>query len=410
MKKLLIRKILICSLGLVLLCFFTYKTYCFFQNHVKTEQAELVEYKEKIAAEAIIVRKEKKITKNNSGFIKYLVEDGEKVSKNQPIYEYYSSEDDLKLQNKIDEAENEKKILKKCSDSYNVLFKDLFQINERIKKNTTDLLICYKNNMFSKATEIKNSLVYNFCIREKLLDDNTNFSERINFLNNLIKELNEKKPLHTTVNTDEEGYFSSFVDGLEDCFNYDDIENLKTDDFFVENAKPIDNNDAIGKIIAGKKYYIICKLPLCKAENFIVKNFYSVELSSSEIYEITMELANLNKNEEKNECLLAFSCNYFDKNIVSARIEKINILLNTYSGIKIRNDAIRKIKGENDEFVEGVFVKKGNYISFKKTEIIFRNQEFSICKNYDESESHNNLKAYDHVIFKGRNLFDGKKI
>ena len=91
-----------------------------------------------------------------------------------------------------------------------------------------------------------------------------------------------------------------------------------------------------------------------------------------------------------------------NRNLANLRIHDIEIIVDDYVGIKINNDAIREVDGE-----KGVYVQRGNIIQFRKINIIYSAEDYSVVESVADSAY---LQQYDSVITQGVDLYDGKVV
>ena len=69
----------------------------------------------------------------------------------------------------------------------------------------------------------------------------------------------------------------------------------------------------------------------------------------------------------------------------------------------MRKDAIRFDRENN----EGVYVKVGEKVVFKKLDVLYRGDGFVLSNARDDSETQY-LKLFDEIIVEGKDLYDGK--
>jgi hypothetical protein len=86
--------------------------------------------------------------------------------------------------------------------------------------------------------------------------------------------------------------------------------------------------------------------------------------------------------------------------LASMRSGPMTVVSKTYSGLKVSKKALRKLESKT-----GVYVVTGMQAKFVEVEIVYSNDDFMICKKNDAD---GNLKLYDQVVVKGKNMYDGK--
>ena len=80
------------------------------------------------------------------------------------------------------------------------------------------------------------------------------------------------------------------------------------------------------------------------------------------------------------------------------------LITTTYSGLKVSNDALRVVDGQ-----EGVYVLVGQKIVFKPVEVIYSSDDFTLVSSSGSTGSRV-LKENDEVVVGGKDLFDGKVV
>ncbi len=85
------------------------------------------------------------------------------------------------------------------------------------------------------------------------------------------------------------------------------------------------------------------------------------------------------------------------------RRQTIEIVANSYTGIKVSDSDVHIVNGE-----KGVFVRYGSIVQFKKIDEIYSAPGY-VVSNIDPT-SQGNLQVYDEVIENGDDLYDGKVI
>ena len=84
-------------------------------------------------------------------------------------------------------------------------------------------------------------------------------------------------------------------------------------------------------------------------------------------------------------------------------LKPLQLILKNHSGILVRQSALRKVEGE-----DGVFVKVGLLLRYKKVHILYNDGVNAIVEYVSTDES--GLRIYDQVVYKGSNLYDGKAV
>ena len=129
-----------------------------------------------------------------------------------------------------------------------------------------------------------------------------------------------------------------------------------------------------------------------------------------------MRVQSVSDRADKNVAVV-LKCTQMNEALSGLRKEKAEITVNTYKGFQISNDALV----ENKDGLTGVYVLAGKRVVFKPIKIlyyadnhvmaapaVYYNEDGEI--NKEKTPDLPRLAAYDRVIVKGKNLYDGKVI
>ncbi len=102
------------------------------------------------------------------------------------------------------------------------------------------------------------------------------------------------------------------------------------------------------------------------------------------------------------QTLLVLSCNEMDKDILSMRLEDIEVRVKSYNGIKVDSRAVHDKDGE-----KGVYALVSNIAKWRRADILYTGDGYVIL-SYDDPDIKNGIKLYDKIIIRGRDVYDGK--
>lgn len=425
----LIRKMGATLLAILLLIYVGYQIYLINYQGIKTETATYAEVSDTIQLSAWVVRDETVIHANYSGVPYFRVNDGDKVSKNGMIADIYATEEDATAQTQMLRLEEEISSLEslKEAEEYYVASPELIgtQIDETIVSildNTTD-------NNYSGAVSYKPRLQY--LLNQKRIivgkESATDYQSRINAL----KE--EKNQLYGSssgridyITAPESGYFVSTVDGYEDSFDYESIEEITVSD--LKNIKQGNVGTSVcGKIEKDFSWYVVAEVDEAQKIKLEKYDTVSIELPFATTEQIPADVVALNKDEETGTYALVLRCDYMNADLSGIRNETVEVIINTYSGVLVNEksiyfeDVTRTETDENGntkevtyEDVKGVYVKYGEKINFVQIFSDITINGYAICKTQLSEEEEkllhtdNTIGLYDEVVTGGTDLYDGK--
>lgn len=322
---------------------------------VKTEYAKCAVHCEYMDARALFIRDEI-LVKEDSKFVRLVVEDKKKIAKNQIIYLTYDSEEDL-------------------DDDY----RDSKADGEFIKSNNIDYLNYQINDLIRKSVREKkyNSQIENLIINKEILMKKG--------VKNIPKSVTETEIKSNKVRSSENGIFSYFVDGFEEHLSPNvNFGNLNFDDY--DKNKFLDEN-ILGKIVKGSKCIIVCDKKVDRPGSYDIM----LEMSKDEVKCYLLESRD---NASVFEAEI-------DDSLINSRLENIKIKTSCVEGVKIKKGAVHEIDGQ-----KGVFILDRRVVKFKEVNIKHESENYVVCE-CDESNS-SSLHENDAIIISGNNLYDGK--
>ena len=316
----------------------------------------------------IIRDEEVVIGQNYKNGMSKIKSEGERVSKGEAIFRYYTSgEEDLL--NKIKELDI--KIQEAWSNEGNIPGSDIKLLDNQIQEKLNSV---YELNNLEKISEYKKEINEYITKKAKIAG---NLSPAGSYLKSLIEERNNYE---NTLNTGSEyvkaskaGVVSYRVDGLEEILSPTDFSKITKDTLESLNLKTgqiVSTSEEGGKIIDNFNCYIACVLSSENAINSVVGEKVVLRLYNSQ--EVTAEIEYTSK-ESPNEILIIFKIDNYRK-------ISVDVIWWNSTGLKIPNSAL---KYENEDLVY-VIRKRANYTDKIYVKVLKQNENYAIIENYTD--------------------------
>ena len=324
-----------------------------------------------------IIRDEQVVKGNNyKNGMEQIKTEGEKTSKGESIYRYYSKNEN-ELIDKI--AELDLKIQEALGGQSDLYLPDVKlienQIDEKVEilSNITDVskMTEYKkeiNNLVTKKAKMVGSQSTAGSFLEKLYTQRTNLETQLNSGAEYIKA-----PVS--------GIVSYKVDGLEETLSPNNFSTLSKD--FLESLKLktgqiIATNNECGKIINNFKCYIATISKSEEAKQAKIGGKVQVRLSNNEI--INANIVYLSQ-ENEDETLLVLEIDRRIDELTNYRKISFGLIWWSSTGLKVPNQAIVEIDGLNY-----VVRNRAGYLSKILVKVGKQNEKYSVVSNYKTSE------------------------
>ncbi len=324
-----------------------------------------------------IIRDEQVVKGNNyKNGMEQIKTEGEKTSKGESIYRYYSKNEN-ELIDKI--AELDVKIQEALGGQSDLYLPDVKlienQIDEKVQilSNITDVskMTEYKkeiNNLVTKKAKMVGSQSAAGSFLEKLYTQRTNLETQLNSGAEYITA-----PVS--------GIVSYKVDGLEETLSPNNFSTLSKD--FLESLKLktgqiIATNNECGKIINNFKCYIATISKSEEAKQAKIGGKVQVRLSNNEI--INANIVYLSQ-ENEDETLLVLEIDRRIDELTNYRKISFGLIWWSSTGLKVPNQAIVEIDGLNY-----VVRNRAGYLSKILIKVGKQNEKYSVVSNYKTSE------------------------
>jgi putative membrane fusion protein len=383
-----------------------------FGNHdYKTETAILTTVSDSMTVDAVFMRDETVITSNEEGVISYNVSDASKLSQGSVIATIYQTDEDVDIESKINKLEEKVKLLEAVQNPGTSLSAQPSYISEKITDTYRTLLHNREQSDIADVLASRSELTQFFATYQILTDDSADFAKTIISLNAQIAELKAKQndPV-ATIKSDKSAYFIGYADGYEQDFSTDRIDAVTPDEIrAVNDTGAIDDSNIVGKLVDGYKWYAAAVIDNSDG-SFAEGDSITIRFSST-AKEAAATVERI-RNYDDTTTVIVVSSEDFDSDFVQHRKDKIQLVKDEITGIKIPRTAIRFGDYETTETdesgneqttvenVKGVYVLNGEEYEFKPIEILYETDEYAICKSSSESGY---LSLYDSVITEGVN-------
>ena len=224
------------------------------------------------------------------------------------------------------------------------------------------------------------------------------YDDRIASLELQIDELmKNRKTYKKAITSDDSGYFVSYTDGYEKKLNLDDTSDITADVIkdVIANEKSMRagrSKNEIGKLIKGYNWKIA---GIIDNSDSVYNPGDSVKLSFASTPDtVTAVIESLEPTDDPSEWVLILRCDEMTYDLVQKRVERVEMTLNDFEGIRVPREALRFNK--NNE--KGCYVLWGQRVLFKKVDTIFEDNDY-ILSRITSDESY--VCVYDDIIIEG---------
>ena len=309
--------------------------------------------------------------------------EGEKVSKGEAIFRYYTSGEEglvakiQELDSKIQEAWE--------SENNNLFTGDIKLLEQQIE---TKLDQMYHITDMQKMSEYKKDLNSYLTKKAKIAGEQ---SPAGSYLKKLIEERskyeNELNSGAEYVKATRSGVISYRVDDLEEVLtteNFATLSKTMLEDLKLKTGQIISSSEESGKIIDNFSCYIACILKSKNVEEKEAKVGTELTLRLSNNKEVKAEISYISQ-ETNEENLVVFKVDRCVEELINYRKISLDIIWWDISGWKVPNESI-KYENEDEEGLAYVIRKKLGYTDKIYVKVLKKGEKYSIIDNYENKE------------------------
>lgn len=199
----------------------------------------------------------------------------------------------------------------------------------------------------------------------------------------------------------DEGVVSYYVDGYENKFTPEKMENLSYDTVSkVESGNVISltrdsvvRGEPVFKIVGNSKWYLLCYVDSTKADNYIVGNRITIGFEDEDI---KGWVKSVNKQGTRLQVIVETN-NYYEK-YDRYRVAKVFLITSDKNGLIIENDSIAEENGQQGVYVQNKYKR---YIFVPISVIATDGEKSVIEKSYfynSEGVTVETVNTYDEIL------------
>ncbi|MBQ5333273.1 MAG: hypothetical protein J6K92_08460 [Oscillospiraceae bacterium] len=393
-----ILKVLFGLLAILALCSMFSSFYKNVTEEYKTQTAVIASSADKVSFRGVYIRDESVIRKSYVGVLSYPIADGSKVANGSVVAYVYGSEEDIETNRKIQALSDEIDLLNAAQNPGTVLTAQPDFISALISERYQALATKIAKRDVSDIKSRRDDLLTLMSIYQISVKQEDGYDDRIAELNSQIDELVKTRRNSTSqIVSPDSGYFVSSTDGYESVLTIDKSGELSAETIkdVIANEKTVRQErgrNEIGKLVRGYNWKIAG----------IIDNSESVYNPGDQVklkFASTPDTVNaviesLEPTEDPAEWTLILRCDEMTFDLVQKRVERVEMTLNDFEGIKVPREALRFNK--NNE--KGCYVLWGQRVLFKKVDPIFEGEDYLLSRLTSNEEF---VCVYDDIIIKG---------
>ena len=389
---------------------------------VETERADMEISQNFIDTYGYIFRSEEIIYSNGGSSVNYLIESGEKVSKNQAVAQSLSSAADFSAKEQIAALSERLDILNKSNINLEFVKINLEKIDRDTNAMYLGMLQSIEKGKFKDAGKNKNEFL--ILLNKRQLITGEMGAERFGGIIEAAKEAKDRLEARvsgaggTDVRASRSGVFYSKFDGYENHFTAEAAREIDFEKFAELMHKEPDYDiitNALGKVAYDFVWYVVCQTQKNRNVSFTTGFKYNIIYPFSSNKSVESVLIRQLESFSSDDVILVFEVSEIPFDFDFSRKQTIQVVFKEVSGLKVPEEAIRVVEREDGRMAEGVYVKKGNTVVFRELPPEERIDRFDgyylyLAPSKRPKSGGGTLQLYEDIIVAGKELYEGKTI
>ena len=341
------------------------------------------------------------------GQLGYLVESGERVSAGQAVAEKYSNAEQAKTNRKLQLLEHQAELLEQSS---NIDGASLDVLAQQMQNSLYEVLDALDSGEYASCAEGFDQYLVAANKVQLMTGQTESFSAAIEQVENRRAALQEAAGTLDTITAPASGYFIPVSGQSVQPYTTEELSGMTAAQLKQALEQPAYMPEqGAGRIITNYHWSLFGVLSQEEAARLLPGQKLMVRLPKRGA-ELPMTVALLEKSEE-GLVKIQLACENITAQIVGLGIETAELVLAEYEGLRVSREA-QHVAVETDENgvqheVYGVYVKQGGLMYFRKiTDKLYENNEYILLSLDGNAKGDNQVREYDEVIVKGKNLGD----
>lgn len=349
-----------------------------------------------------------------------LKQEGEKVARGVQVARINRTESST-YSKELEEIDKQIEILRRSSDNKEIFNEDKERIDKNIDAIIDELQNSILNGNYSEALIHRDTLLVTIDKQQLVSGHNNLMSISLEKLqerkNEIIKNMESSNHISYA---SKAGIISYQLDGLEDIFTINKINEYEPSDFRIIDVNKTDltekrevkYGEPVYKIIDNFTWYIMTEVESKEMDKLQEGKTIYIKINDED-RKIISRIVRLVKENDKSFIILKLS-EYFHEYYKERYID-IHIIKNTYEGLIIPNKSIVEKDG-----IRGVYIKDiSGIVKFRPIKILARHNEHTIVSKgaglnsvielevNGEVHKFNTVQMYDEVFVNGSKVKEG---
>ena len=403
MKSRIVSRLLLGALFVVALLYFALQIHQYYADPFAFTVAYRYETEDVLTLSGYVVREEE-VLQDLDGLYSLSRREGEKVGAGQSIATVYATEAAQQRAEEMEKLELQLQQLyfaQEAASSSDAALKLDADIMQALFVLHGDVTAGELDAMDTSAETVRSLILK----RDYTYTAGADYSDVIATVEGQLSSLKAASGADTsTMKAPRSGLYSSVTDGYETVLTPESILSLTPSAY--ENITANGTTSGTGKLIYGDMWHFVSCMDESDAAILEEGRTLTLRFAKGLAADTKVTVERIS-TPENGKVVVIFSCEKFLSNTTLLRLQTAEIILESFSGIRIPKTALRV--GENGE--TGIYCRSGLFARYKPVEVVYTGTDYCLVKGGDPAASAlATLREGDEVIVTAADLYDGKVV
>lgn len=397
---------------ILLLIIFISIVYNFRNRQEKTAVALMSDAISSREFSGVFIRDEEVRTYSGNGIISYNVADGGKLGNGTVIAEVYSDDAQIGRNREIERLTKELDILKKIQNPGTTESAQPSTLSASIEESYRSLIYSRDMRDYETLKKEMEDLLIDMSTYQIITKQVGGFNQQIADINAELAILKSESVKPTEViKSPRPAYFVSYCDGYETELTPEKLDSLTIAELSSITDRKSEDKQIVGKLIDGYGWYLAGVIDNSRKEYAIGSRVKIRFDSSADTFSAVIK--DVRDEGDPAKSIVILECDRFNYDLVKHRVEKCELIKGEYHGLKVPRDSIRFADVTEEAAADaeggeptvttvnykGVYIMKGEQITFRKIDVIYEGSDYVLSQVHDEDSSY--LSLYDDILIEG---------
>lgn len=399
------------ALAAVLMAFLLYHTMGADRAVVSTVDAvRSVEY-EISGLTAYIFRDEQVVYSTNTGAATYTVSDGQRVATETEVARVYTTGDTDEYLEKRGELEQRIALLERAVALGRKTAGGIDDTRAALSSSYSAFMSALGRSELDTADALSDDLFVALCAADIIDGDGSAMIGELNSLRTQLDSLpSSYGSVYQSIVSDQSCYFFYGTDGYESAFDVDLLDSLDAAGlrkFAAAQPGYSGTGVPVGKYVYDHEWFMVMSAGGDVCGRLEEGKYYQVTLQDGLVLDMYLERLSI---PASGDGIMVFSCSRMPSGFDYARVQEVELLVNSIQGYRVPTQALTSQKG-----LDGVYVLSSSEVFFRRVNILYHGDGYVVVaerdvstENYDEFLNLNDriiTFVSDGELYEGR-IFD----